>query len=76
MTFPDPLTVRLRWSKPNNLFLSDQASAYPTIIYRPAHYLKQFHKAFNSRGCAEEARARRGAPQLGGAPQQEGLRCT
>ena len=48
MTFPDPLTVRLRWSKPNNLFLADQASAYPTIIYRPAHYLKQFHKAFNS----------------------------
>jgi peptide/nickel transport system substrate-binding protein len=48
MTFPDPLTVRLRWSKPNNLFLIDQASAYPTIIYRPAHYLKQFHKAFNS----------------------------
>jgi peptide/nickel transport system substrate-binding protein len=48
MTFPDPLTVRLRWPKPNNLFLIDQASAYPTIIYRPAHYLKQFHKAFNS----------------------------
>jgi peptide/nickel transport system substrate-binding protein len=44
--FPDPLTVRFRWSKPNNLFLLDQAGAYPTQLYRPAHYLKQFHKAF------------------------------
>lgn len=43
---PDPHTVRLRWSKPNNLFLLDQASAYPTLLYRPAHYLRQFHKAF------------------------------
>ena len=48
MTFPDPTTVRYRWSKPNNLFLIDQAGAYPTIIFRPAHYLKQFHKAFNT----------------------------
>ena len=48
VTFPDPTTVRYRWSKPNNLFLIDQAGAYPTIIFRPAHYLKQFHKAFNT----------------------------
>jgi peptide/nickel transport system substrate-binding protein len=47
MTFPDAWTVRVRWSKPNNLFLLDQAGAAPTLIYRPAHYLKQFHKAFN-----------------------------
>jgi peptide/nickel transport system substrate-binding protein len=46
VAFPDPSTVRYRWSQPNNLFLADQASAYPTILYRPAHYLKQFHKAF------------------------------
>jgi peptide/nickel transport system substrate-binding protein len=46
VTFPDPLTVRFRWPQPNNLFLADQASAYPTIIFRPAHYLKQFHRAF------------------------------
>ena len=47
VTFPDASTVRFRWSRPNNLFLQDQAGAYPTIIYRPAHYLKQFHRAFN-----------------------------
>ncbi len=44
--FPDAWTVRYRWSKPNNLFLQDQASAAPTVLYRPAHYLKQFHAAF------------------------------
>lgn len=44
--FPDAWTVRFRWSKPTNLFLLDQAGAYPTTLYRPAHYLKQFHKAF------------------------------
>ncbi len=46
VTFPDAWTVTFRWSKPNNLFLLDQAGAYPTILYRPAHYLKQFHKDF------------------------------
>lgn len=44
--FPDPWTVRYRWSKPHNIFLLDQAGAYPTLLYRPAHYLKQFHAAF------------------------------
>lgn len=46
VTFPDPWTVRFRWSQPNNLFLLDQASAAPTTLYRPAHYLRQFHRAF------------------------------
>jgi peptide/nickel transport system substrate-binding protein len=44
--FPDAWTVRYRWSKPNNLFLLDQAGPAPTLLYRPAHYLKQFHRAF------------------------------
>ena len=44
--FPDPWTVGYSWSKPNNLFLIDQAGAAPVTLYRPAHYLKQFHKAF------------------------------
>ena len=35
VTFPDPWTVRFRWSQPNNLFLPDQAGAYPTILFRP-----------------------------------------
>ncbi len=44
--FPDAWTVQYRWSKPNSLFLHDQAGASPTVLYRPAHYLKQFHVAF------------------------------
>lgn len=44
--FPDKWTVQYRWAKPNNHFLLDQAAAYPTLLYRPAHYLKRFHKAF------------------------------
>lgn len=44
--FPDTWTVRFRWSKPHNLFLLDQAGAAPTVLYRPAHYLRQFHPAF------------------------------
>ncbi|HSB82431.1 MAG TPA: ABC transporter substrate-binding protein [Candidatus Methylomirabilis sp.] len=58
--FPDPWTVRYRWSKPNNLFLLDQASAAPTVLYRPAHYLKQFHIAFtNPEKLAKLAKAER-----------------
>jgi peptide/nickel transport system substrate-binding protein len=45
--FPDTWTVTFSWAQPNNLFLLDQAGAYPTQLYRPAHYLRQFHKAFN-----------------------------
>ncbi len=41
--FPDPLTVRYTWSKPNPYFLASLAGARPTYIYRPAHYMKRFH---------------------------------
>ena len=42
--FPDPLTVRYSWSKPNPFFLPALAGARPTFIYMPAHYLQQFHE--------------------------------
>jgi peptide/nickel transport system substrate-binding protein len=58
--FPDAWTVRFRWSKPNNLFLLDQAGASPTMLYRPAHYLKQFHAAFaDPRRLTQLAKAER-----------------
>ena len=41
--FPDELTVRYSWSKPNPFFLPALAGATQLFIYRPAHYLKQFH---------------------------------
>ena len=40
----DQTTVRYTWSKPNPEFLAKMASPTPLNIFRPAHYLKQFHK--------------------------------
>jgi peptide/nickel transport system substrate-binding protein len=39
----DELTVRYSWSKPNRFFVPALAAANQLFIYRPAHYLKQFH---------------------------------
>ncbi len=39
----DEHTVRYSWNKPNPYFLSALAGARPLYVYRPAHYLKQFH---------------------------------
>lgn len=39
----DAQTVRYSWSKPNPGLLPWLAGARPPSIYRPAHYLKQFH---------------------------------
>jgi len=44
--FPDELTVRYSWSKPNPFFLPALAQATPLFIYMPAHYLKQFHERY------------------------------
>ena len=42
----DEQTIRYSWSKPNPFFLPALAGPRPPFIYRPAHYLKQFHKAY------------------------------
>ena len=39
----DETTVRYTWHKPNREFVSWIAGSRPLEIYRPAHYLKQFH---------------------------------
>ena len=44
--FPDELTVRYAWSKPNPFFLPALAARDRLFIYRPAHYLKQFHERY------------------------------
>ena len=49
----DPLTVRYSWSKPNSYFLPALAAAQPLEIFRPAHYLKQFHAKFVGEDKAE-----------------------
>ena len=44
--YPDKTTVRYTWLKPNAEFLPRMAGASPLFIFRPAHYLKQFHKKY------------------------------
>lgn len=46
VSFPDALTVRYAWSKPNPYFLPALAGARPLYIYQPAHYMKQFHEKY------------------------------
>ena len=43
--FLSPTAVRFTWHAPNPRFLPALAAARPPFIYRPAHYLKQFHAA-------------------------------
>ena len=45
--YPDKQTVRYSWSKPNPDFLPRMAGASPLLIYRPAHYLKKFHRKYS-----------------------------
>lgn len=42
----DRVTVRYSWTQPNPFFLPELAAASPLFIYRPAHYLKQFHQRY------------------------------
>ena len=42
----DERTVRYSWSRPNPLFLPALAATTSVEIYRPAHYLKQFHERY------------------------------
>lgn len=41
-----PAVVRYSWEKPNPYFLPSLAGASTSFIFRPAHYLKQFHAAY------------------------------
>jgi len=42
----DETTIRYSWSKPNPFLISALAGASPFFLYRPAHFLKQFHIAY------------------------------
>ena len=50
----DKTTVRYTWAKANPDFLPLMAGASPLLIYRPAHYLKQFHKKYNPKVLESE----------------------
>ena len=60
VTFPDPHTVVFEWPTPNSNFLPLLAQASPPFLYRPAHYLRQFHVDFaETENLAEEVRRAR-----------------
>ncbi|MBT8434648.1 MAG: ABC transporter substrate-binding protein [Gammaproteobacteria bacterium] len=46
--FPDLYTIRYSWSRPNPYFLPALAGARPLYIYKPAHYLRQFHARYQA----------------------------
>jgi len=46
VTFPDEWTIIFEWENPNPKFLQTFAQARPPFIFRPAHYLKQYHEKY------------------------------
>ncbi|WP_417667271.1 ABC transporter substrate-binding protein [Roseibium sp.] len=50
-------SVRFTWDDPNPLFLPELAKARPPFIYRPAHYLRQFHEKYGDPAFIEKAAA-------------------
>ncbi|MBV9360342.1 MAG: ABC transporter substrate-binding protein, partial [Betaproteobacteria bacterium] len=48
-------TLRFTWAKPNPHFLPRMAGASPLFIFRPAHYLKPFHKKYSEKVRREDA---------------------
>ncbi|MDF2812363.1 MAG: transporter substrate-binding protein [Microvirga sp.] len=51
----DERHVRYTWDHPNPRFLPQLAGAVDPGIYRPAHYLKQFHAKYADKAKLEEA---------------------
>ncbi|MBM3508662.1 MAG: ABC transporter substrate-binding protein [Alphaproteobacteria bacterium] len=51
----DEYTVRYSWTKPNPFFLPAIAATTPLFVYRPAHYLKQFHVKYADRDKLRKA---------------------
>ncbi len=50
----DETTIRYTWKDPNPVFLPTLAKARPPFIYRPAHYLKQFHADYVDKAKLDE----------------------
>ncbi len=50
----DPLTVRYSWDAPNPVLLSELAGAAPLYLYRPAHYLRQFHERYSDKAALDQ----------------------
>jgi peptide/nickel transport system substrate-binding protein len=60
--FLDETTIRYSWDAPNAEFLPALAGAAPLFIYRPAHYLKQFHQKYADPNALADLVKKRGQP--------------
>lgn len=48
------MTVRYTWDAANPLFLTALAGARPLYIYKPAHYMKQFHAKYQDKAKLDQ----------------------
>ncbi|MDP4002920.1 ABC transporter substrate-binding protein [Methylobacterium sp. NEAU K] len=51
--YPDPLTIRYSWDRPNPMFLPSLAAPRDPLIYRPSHYLRSFHARYVGKEAAD-----------------------
>ena len=52
--YPDEYTVKYSWPTSNPYFLPALAGARPLYIYKPAHYLRQFHPRYQAEDVLQE----------------------
>ncbi|HEX6138329.1 MAG TPA: ABC transporter substrate-binding protein [Casimicrobiaceae bacterium] len=66
----DATTVRYSWDEPNPQFLPALAGPSPLYIYRPAHYLRQFHARYVGLAKANERAVAAGSRNWAGYHQK------
>jgi peptide/nickel transport system substrate-binding protein len=64
-------TVRYTWQDPNPMFLPALAGPSPLYIYRPAHYLRQFHAKYAGLEKANALAAEAGSRNWAGLHQKK-----
>jgi peptide/nickel transport system substrate-binding protein len=66
----DATTIRYAWDEPNPQFLPALAAPSPLFIYRPAHYLRQFHSKYAGLEKANERATEAGSRNWAGLHQK------
>ena len=64
-------TVRFTWAEPNPMFVPALAGPSPLYVYRPAHYLRQFHARYAGLEKANAVAAEAGSRNWAGLHQKK-----
>ena len=64
-------TVRFTWAEPNPMFVPALAGPSPLYVYRPAHYLRQFHARYAGLEKANAIAAEAGSRNWAGLHQKK-----